>query len=282
MLKGILLIATGSPYYGRMAYNLAVSIKAVEDIPICILYNGAGLNHLSEKQKQIFDHLIEVNFEGFSSKLEMFDWTPFEHTLYLDVDTVWLAYKKPSQLFEMLKDVEFTGITEGFYDFESDRLETSSKYYHWCDPKEAEKVYGLKSKMYRWRSEFIIFKKTKKVEKLFDTAKKIYKEPKVDFARFANQVPDELAFNISCSIHDIHPHAINWSPTFWHRLHGNGKSLPEISHNYWVMSVGGNYASELMKQCYNSICSAAHKKLKLQYLFTLQSKKAVIKERAKM
>jgi hypothetical protein len=64
--KGILLIATGHANYGKLAYNLACSIKSVEDINIAVIYDGVGLSHLTDKQKFIFSELIPVP-TGFRS-----------------------------------------------------------------------------------------------------------------------------------------------------------------------------------------------------------------------
>ena len=280
--RGIILITTGHAFYGRMAYNLAVSIKAVEDIPICVLWNGAALNHLSEKQMKVFDTLIEIKETSFASKLEMYDYSPFEETLYFDADTVWLPKQKPSDLFDQLKDVQFTGITEGYYDFDTMEDKGNKMYHYWCEPLDSQKAYDLKGKYYQFRSEVLFFRKGEVAKKIFDDAKEIYKNPKINFKQFAHHMPDELAINISTCMNGVQPHKYQWKPAYWHRLHGEGKGLNEIVYDYFLLSAGGNYATGTMKNCYNKVCMAAHRKLGLQYLFTLQSKKSVMPDRVKM
>lgn len=282
MLNGIIIIATGAPFYGRMAYNLTVTIKAVEDFPVIVMHSGTGLNHLTEKQKSLFDSVIEIDTISFAAKLSLYDYSPFDNTLYLDADMAWMPNRKPSQLFNELKGIEFTSITEGWYDYDKKEDKGNLMYHYWCDVGEAQRQYSLSGKYYQWRSEVIYFQKGEIAKTLFDQAKEIYANPKVTAKKFAGHIPDELAINISACKMGLEPHVFKWKPAYWHRLHGEGKSLAEVARDYYLLSVGGNYATGTMKDCYNRVCKAAHNKLKLQYLFTLQSKKAVLPERIKM
>lgn len=278
--RGVILIATGAPFYGRMAYNLAVSLKAAEDISVTVLHNGTGLSHLSAKQLMIFDNIKEIETKAFAAKLTLFDHSPYEQTLYFDADMVWLPNKKPSQLFDELKDVVFTSITEGHYDYATNENLGNGMYHFWADPLEAADKWGLSGKFYQWRSEVMYF--SKDAGEFFDLAKKVYNNPLVKVKQFAGHTPDELAINIAASKLGIEPHVYKWKPAYWHRLHGEGKRLPEIMQSYYLMSVGGNFASGTMKTCYNNVSMAAHRKLGLQYLFTLESKKSVMPDRIKM
>lgn len=281
MLKqGIILVATGAPFYGRMAYNLAVTIKAAEDIPITVLHAGNGMAHLSQKQLDIFDEIKEIETVSFAAKLTLLDHSPYERTLYFDADMVWLPGKLPSDLFKELEAVTFTSITEGHYDYSTNTNHGNGMYHFWADPVEAAAMWQLTGKFYQWRSEVIYFNRD--AAELFDLAKKVYNNPLVNVKQFAGHTPDELAINIAASKLGIEPHIYKWKPAYWHRLHGEGKGLAEIMNAYYLLSVGGNFASALMKTCYNNVCMAAHRKLGLQYLFTLQSKKSVMPDRIKM
>lgn len=278
--KGIIILATGSPFYGRMAYNLAVTIKAIEVISVTVLHNGRGLAHLSQNQLKIFDNIIEIDPQSFSAKLTLCDYSPYERTLYFDADMVWLPGKKPSELFNELDGVTFTSITEGYYDLDETKCYGNPVYHYWCNALEARVIHELKGKFYQWRSEVMYF--TKEAKTFFDLAKEIYANPKVTVKNFAGHTPDELALNIAACKMGIDPHVYKWRPAYWHRIHGEGKSLPEIMGKYYLMSVGGNFASRVMKTCYNNVCRAAHNKLGLQYLFVLESKKSVMPDRVKM
>lgn len=281
LTKGIILLATGAPFYGRMAYNLAVTIKAAEpQIPVTVLHKGAGISHLSAKQLSIFDTITEITDESFAAKLCLLDYSPYDCSLYFDADMVWLPNRKPSELFAELVDVVFTSITEGHFDFDENKDHGNAMYHYWCNPQEARVNLDLTGNFYQWRSEVMYF--TREAKGLFDLAKSTYKNPNVTVKNFAGHTPDELAINIAACKLGLKPHVYKWKPAYWHRLHGEGKSLPQIMNGYYLMSAGGNFASSQMKTCYNNVCKAAHRTLGLQYLFTLESKKAVMRDRIKM
>ena len=41
-MKGVIIIAVGEPIYGKMAFNLAVSIKHNSRIPVCVIYTPSA------------------------------------------------------------------------------------------------------------------------------------------------------------------------------------------------------------------------------------------------
>lgn len=285
--SGILLIATGHAYYGRMAFNIAMSIKAVDkDFPIALVHSGSSLNHISNRNMCVFDHLIALppRFKSdFGAKLHLDELTPFEETLYLDVDMAWLPRNKPSELFEKLKDIEFTGITEGYYDIENPEKSAPAKhYYYWAEPTEIVEKYGLqKGRLYQWRSEVMYFKKTDRVQRMFQKAREVYADPGLNSMKlFAHHVPDELALNIACAIEGIEPHQFNWQPSYWNRMHGEYMpAIDELYGKYYLLSCGSNVSSGSLKKGYDRVVKAAAYKLGIQYNFPLISKRDFMKER---
>lgn len=279
-LKGILMCATGHPYYGRMAYNNALSIKAVDKtFPVAVIHSERSLSHLSEMQRRVFDHFILLpGGTGFGSKLHIDLLTPFAETLFLDADMAWMPKRGPDELFTELKDVEFTGITEGHTE------DVSKKYYFWAGVVEIREKYKITGRIYQWRSEVLYFKQTKRVKEMFELARKVHGNPDLKtLIKFGNQVPDELGINIACAHYDIHPHAYKWCPALWPRLHGNNGTNPMDMYNkYYLLSCGSNYATGDMKTLYNNILKAAAFKMKTQHLFPLMDKKSFIPDRQKM
>lgn len=268
MLKrGIILIATGHANYGNMAYNLALTIKAVEHIPIALIYSGPALGHLNENQKEIFDFIIELPAQfrqGFGTKLHLDQLTPFEKTLFLDVDMLWLQ-RKPSELFDSLSGTSFTCITEGSSDA------VNNQYYFWADLKEIQTAYNVE-KVWQIRSEVLYFEKGCKV---FKKARDLKPENKLKTIRkFGDKIPDELYFNIALAVMGIDPHKANWMPAYWSRLHG--EIMPKLSsliNDYYLLSFGSNVASPVMKRTYDNVMQLVANKLRLPYLFRLKSKK---------
>lgn len=288
--RGIIIVATGHPYYGRMAYNLALSVKAVDNqFPVAVVHSENSLSHLSNRQKRFFDDFIllpEATAKGFASKLHLDTLSPFQETLFTDADTAWLPHNKPDKLFDELTDVEYTGITEGYYDIETENDKNKSlKYYFWANPKEIKDTYDLKTgKLYQWRSEVIYFKNTERVREMFKMAREIVTNHGLkSIMLFGHQVPDELGINISTAKLGIDPHKYKWLPALWPRLHGTGnQSLSDIYMNYYLLSCGSNYSTPDVRVLYDRIIKAAHHKMGMDYVFPLISKKEFLPERQKM
>lgn len=277
--RGILLVAIGHPIYGRYAYNLALTIKAVEpDMQICVVHNNKSMTHLSEQQRSIFDfERVDFTGGGFACKTDLAFLSPFEETLFFDADMAWLPRKKPSDLFEELKDIEYTSITEGSTD------DPNGRYYFWADIQEIRDKYKIEGIIYQWRSEVIYFKKTDKVIRLFDKAKEIYHNHGLSTAKkFGETVPDELAFNIACALQGVEPHVYKWCPSYWPRYHGNNLSLESIYSKHYLLSCGSNYSTNDIKRVYDRVMRYAAQTMKTQYVFQLLNKKDLIPERAKI
>ncbi len=277
--KGIVIVATGHPAYGRLAYNLCLSIKAVESFPVAVLYKGNALNHLSEMQRAKFDHVIEMNDEvmdGVACKLFAYKYTPFEKSLLLDADMLWLPVQKPSTLFNELKEVTFTGITEGSED------NPHPDYYFWADLEEIKGVYKPAGKIFQWRSEVIYF--TLDAAHIFDKAIEVVSDPRlVTVKDFGGRVPDELGINISTAINNVKPHVYKWSPSFWSLM--NGGYIPEhnvLYYKYWLISFGSNTVNGTLKKVYDRLMKAACYKLKVQHVFPIESKITFLPERLKL
>jgi hypothetical protein len=112
---GIVLVAVKHPYYGRMAYNFAASVRAVDfNFPVSVIWNGNALNHLTQDQLHVFDQMIECEETGLQAKLAIARLTPYETTLFSDADACWLPKRHPMELFNQFKETEFLVITEGY------------------------------------------------------------------------------------------------------------------------------------------------------------------------
>lgn len=236
-------------------------------MPIAVVHSGPALSHLNDIQKEIFDFIIDlpVNFaQGFGTKLHLDQLTPFNQTLFLDVDMLWLS-RSPSLLFDELAGVSFTCITEG------NSENVNSKYYFWADLAEIKSAYKV-GKVWQIRSEVIYFEKGTKI---FKEARKLRPKEKLKTIRmFGDHIPDELYFNISCAILNIDPHVPNWMPAYWSRLHGEVMpTLRDLNNEYYLLSFGSNAASPVMKRAYDNIMQVVCNKLRLPYLFRLKSKK---------
>lgn len=273
------MFACGHSLYGRYAYNMALSVKAVDrSFPIVVVHSENSLSHVSADRRWVFDQMILLpGSSGFGVKLELDLLSPFEETLYCDVDMAWMPKRSPHELFDEMRDVEFTSITEGHTE------DKSQKYYFWADPDEIKSKYQIEGKLYQWRSEVMYFKKTDKVKEMFALARTIHASPGLDSViKFGTQVPDELSLIIATAKLGIEPHEYKWCPAMWPRLHGNNYGNPvDLYNKYYLLSCGGNYATGDLKRLYNAILKAACSKFRTQHIFPLQDKKGLIPDRAK-
>lgn len=285
MTKGIVIIATKHPYYGRMAYNLAVSIKAHSPVtPVVVLHSGRGLAHLTDAQKLMFDDIIEMpgaDELGCGNKLYAIDYTPFDSTLLIDADNAWMPGRDADELFRELEGVPFTAITEGKVDFDKPENDLRPDYFMWANVDEIKKAYNLQGTMYQFRSEMMYFERTEEVVTMFARAREIYGSPEVPVTMFGGNVPDEFALNIAACIYGIHPHKYKWKPCYWDRIHKRPFPYKDsnLYRDYWVLSTGGNAVTYNTVKLYNRIVKAACYKLGVQFLFTLQPKRSAIVER---
>lgn len=264
-LNGIIIIATSHANYGNMAYNLALSIKCIEPtMPIALVWSERSLSHLTATQVAVFDHLVELPLQyrtGFGVKLHLDQLTPFDNTLYLDADMLWLG-KKPSELFAELAGTSFTCITEGCSD------KPNKKYYFWAEPQEIKDVYGV-TRIWQTRSEVIYFESGE----VFQAARELKPELCLKTIRkFGEWIPDELYFNIATA--QIGLELKPFMPAYWARLHN--ELMPNLSvlyKDYYLLSFGSNAASPIMKRAYYNVMQVVCNKLRLPYIFKLKSKK---------
>ncbi len=276
--RGFCIFATGHPLYGRAAYNLAMSLKAMGDVQICVLFNGRAMNHINEDQLEFFDHVIKLPDEiphNTTCKMYVNEYSPFKKTILLDADMLWLPYKDPNELFELFQHTHFTGITEG----KEDDLKTNPPYYFWADVAEIKEHYQLKGMIYQWRSEFLYF--DEEGGKIIDRALEILGTHKLTSVKnFANHMPDELCINIATAEAGVQPHKFRWIPAYWPHMHGNRiPALKDLKDTYYMMSFGSHTSSNTLKGVYDIIMRHACNKFKKQHVFRLMDKKYNIPER---
>lgn len=285
MKKGIIILSTGHAFYGRMAHNLCISIKATDkDFPVALVYDDSAIAHLSHRQRAIFDFMIPAAETGFAGKLGLDIVTPFEETVFIDADTVWLPNRSPHVLFESIPPCAFTAITEGYCDMATmDTSQANTRYYFWAKPEEIQQVYGItEGKLYQWRTEVMYF--NKQAGPMFELARSIYANPSLStLSMFADNIPDELAINIACAKLGIEPHLYKWQPTYWARMFNEQvPPLEQLYSSYYLLSCGSNVVTSSTKNVYNRVVKAACSKFGVQHLFPIMSKKEMMPHRQRM
>jgi hypothetical protein len=287
-MRGTVIVATGHPYYGRMAYNLACTIKACdEDAHITVAHSSSSLRHLGSHQIDIFNGFAHVRDEldGFSPKLHLDELSPYEETLYLDADMLWLPFdRSPRDLMdEMANEHGWSGITEGWCEVDTlDMKESSERYYYWADVRELREKFALTGRMYQWRSEVIWFRRDAGAA-IFERARRVMDRTAElkTVKRFGTAIPDELALNVALAQGGVRPHRDRWTPAYWPPFHGWGRTVPAM-RDWYLMSFGGHVAPSEFRRSYDNICKVAHRKLGRQHLFGLHSKTSYLPDRQKI
>lgn len=276
MKKGILLIATGDKYYMDLAINLAVSIKANSSLPIHLVHSDNGSTYI-QKSEQLFKSItvIQDYILPFGLKTQLYRLSPFDATLYLDVDMLILPGTDLEKCMNDLSGTSFAIINK--YHKEDVSI--------WSDPKELRQLTGNQEPgMYHYFSECIYFEKNDETEKYFKEVKQAYEEPGIEYKKIANQMPDELAYTIASMRTGIVPHSKDWCPIFWHLRNRKDTHLQiyQLNKKYIAYSVGGNMLPQYVKASYDNLLTLYENKLQLKGLRRIAEKRIVLRDRIKI
>ena len=274
MTKGILLIALGRPQYGNLAANLAASIRYTSDIPIHVVYTEGSLSHLSKEHLSLFTSTAicppEIykgdKKEYIRAKTHMYDLSPFDETIFLDVDMVILPGKNMADELAKLSEIcDFTMETRGYADLSEQQPDNKS---FWCNVNELKEAYNVvEGRFYNLHSEFVFFKKCDENEIFFEEVKKQYDHPLVEVRKFDNGLPDEFAFSTAMMLLQYYPHLDNFIKIYWDRMDGHIDWNTKVIPNYIGFSLGGNETHKNIASKANLYNRHVRSKLNLPYEF---------------
>lgn len=272
------MIAVGHPYYSHMASNLAISIRYHNKaIPVAIATDSEGFNLLEDWQKDLFQ-VIEIpkkllNGDPYSLKLHLDELTPFNKTLFLDVDMVWNNSKSINDLFDELDGVEFTMGCRAKLSADDSTLS------RWVDLKEMASAYKT-DEFYDITSELIYFEGQPEV---FAEARKAYKKPKVKAAQFGAGLADEAFFMMALAKLGVAPHKVPFEPTYWEPRYFPKQHSRAFIDTFYALSVGGAFTTSHIKKIYDSLMLHYFNSLGIAARpYQLQQKSRLFKERRKI
>lgn len=198
-------MAIGNAVYAQWAANMAVSLKYHNPgMPIALVVDPACKAHLSKEELGLFHSVIDINpahctvsgnFAPGYAKLHMYDYSPFEETIYLDVDG--LCIKPLSGLFELCSGKQVASQVNTVSTEENEVWPCQ-----WMSLPDTRTVYGLPEKfnLPEINSSFMYFKKGPAAERYFDVAKQCHL-PEYQ-TTWGKSFPDELAFNVAAALCD--------------------------------------------------------------------------------
>ena len=259
MDKGLILIAYGHDNYLRMATNLVNSLKVnAPDLKVCLLTD-------KQVEKGLFDKIVKISAKDFKiSPLELKSklnkYTPFKHTIYLDVDMIATMHRSITELFDMQGEFTIQNMGEAVQN-------------HWADVELLKKTYKVEH-LTAIFSECFVWKQGELADEIFKKWQSHFHTIKVEYKKFNGYVPDELPLMIALAELKIYP--TKWIPIYW-RGHGRefvNLSMSAISQRFLCYSIGGNQNDDKMKVQYDLLSKhfASVTGVKLPY-YTFKSKK---------
>lgn len=250
MTKGVLLIAMGV-HYSRLAFNLTKTIKkhnpGLKVAAITDCEDDFILDEFDEVLKPELEHYVEeFMFNPFMLKTWIYDYSPFDKTIYLDVDTVCL--RNFEELFEgSFKIQEVQKWNEQNWD------KCAMVWVKQAGKKLQDLYEAYELPFFRlypeYNSSFIMFEKSEENKKYFNQAKKNYLDRRLEFKPIGGRYPDELAFNLASAQHQQYSHKASKKPMYFQ---WENKKLPfdQIEVKYFFLGMAGGHHSSHLRRLY--------------------------------
>lgn len=244
--KGILLIALGRKY-NELAYNLTKSIKQHNpELQIAVITDSTDSEFLNAFDKVIIpkacDYVEDYSFNPFKLKTFIYDYSPFDKTIYLDVDAVCL--KPIDDLFCKFKIQEV-----GRY---SKETANKSDCVWFKNLEDIFELYNLSNDYPEYNSSFVAFEKSKENAEYFDFVKMLYADRRFEYTKIGKNYPDEMAFGLASSLFNHYSETPEEIPIcFWW---SNKKlDLPDIKAKYYFIGFAGGFVASKYLGYYHAI-----------------------------
>jgi hypothetical protein len=274
--RGVLLIALGAPQYGQLAANLAASIRYRDaTLPIHLVYTPDALRMLTPQHRALFTtmqlcppecYTHQGTTEYIKAKTHLYELSPYEETLFIDVDVLLFPTTCLSDTMEALSAVcDFTIKNRGTV--------PDKNYTYWFDVAEAQQQLQIKGRFYQCQSEFIFFKRTRRNKRFFDKVRELYDTRPIAGTAFRNAaISDEYAYNLAMAVVGQHPHLDKYLPVYWYFLEPPAvwNSLPK---QYLGFSLGGDVVPDWILQKVAAYNLLYKQSLKLPRSYAVGAKK---------
>jgi hypothetical protein len=288
--KGVVLFAFGKREYYFMAYLMAYSIKHHSPNVLITVFtdNENNFKAWNEGRLFVFDSIVQLpekyttyndRFDPCWAKLNMYNYLPYDYSMYLDVDGIALCDINP--LFEglMASNKPYISHTEGWKT--KDELMALKNTHQWLTGENIWNHFGLKEgdKYQLNNSSLQFIAKSKQAESLFKTAVDLYKNKQVPKNMLANLwgggQPDELYMAVSMTINSIDAKgpAVKSGKGYINFEVKNVRPFQEIEEEYYFMSYLGpsGLTSPRYVEWMNKLLSKMHQAKGQTYLFNLTS-----------
>ena len=238
MTRGYLLLAQKRAAYVRMALNLAMSLKdAGTEYPVCLLTDDTG--RLDDfPVADLFDQVIyleRADNQPFYTKTRLNHYSPFEQTLYIDVDS--LCLKNPDPLF----DLNF-----GFCSQITRSGNMGTDRGSWADPVKVFQHHKIPAVRvwHELNTSIMIFDREQESRDVFAIAEELYAARHYPgWKGTVGFYPDELAFNAACALMALEPAISPKEPILFIRPSGKIPDFRKLPPERFFMSLYGDYGT---------------------------------------
>jgi hypothetical protein len=210
--------------------------------------------------------------------LYAYDQTPFEETLCIDVDNIWISKTTPTAVMESLADSSFSIANNG-YVIASETAE--KKFSPWANLQQVMHAYNIEGKrFYNTSGEWFYFKKDEKSNEFFKVAQDVFNtKPTIKVSTFiGQQIPDELAFSIAIAQTEMYPHENYYRPSSWNIPY---KKIPffMLRQKCFTLCMGGSKNSLDIVKHYNFWSKQVYQQIGINNPYLWQQKHSFIPER---
>jgi hypothetical protein len=224
---GVVLFAFGKPHYYGAAYNLAFSIKRfnsglkialyVDDRSKCYGY-AHGLADFVDSINEIKPEHLSTNgkLDPGKLKVNLYEYLPFDHNIYLDVDAVALKDIEPmvNELINAGKD--YISHTVGYHTIQQGRA-IPSMQWAWADDIWQHFELSDTAVLPAINSSIQYIRKGIEAEKIYIIAKDYYENNQLPVQKlrmkWGGGQPDELYMNVALAKLGLDPAIISVGQT---------------------------------------------------------------------
>ncbi len=250
MKNGICLLCFGDKSFGQLTYNLVASIKQYSDIHVTVFTDHVSIDSVD---KTIFDNILDIPSETFyldnisqpnRFKLCLYDVSPYENTMYIDVDSLYVSNQPINNLFDKLNEtVDIIGQNERSID-----MTNTTNIFHDVDITSFDPKFTFKKKLvHQLHGQFLLYKRNKETKDFFEISKFIYDEMfygriKANFEwKWFGRPIEELTMTLATALCNIKIFN-NFAPV---SVQCDNLDYNEIVENKWFISICGSSTKEL-------------------------------------
>lgn len=189
-MRGVIILALKKSAYSTAAFNLAMSIKHHSpNLHITLVSDGEHLNNYHPAHFATFDWIKEIkicdyidkdgSFQPALAKLNIYKYSTYEQTLYIDADS--LILKDINPIFESLDGSSF-------------KSNVIDQYTQWTDEKTFNEFFGFGFGK-TINSSWFYWEKTDVFEHALSFYNRKFPVDKISPKWGSGTLPDELFFN---------------------------------------------------------------------------------------